>query len=176
MFGVESKTRFKWVVAWLPVESAMLVLGWRLGDQHEIIWGEEECGGVATTTTHCALWFHARVWHRRLIGGVHYFQVVVCAEGYQFTWWSLPQLAHFFHAAMLFSRKHYHVDELNRGTLTNQWLYWLVTNFHWSEDLIKCGIASICGDVIFCLWTLRYARSLSFFVAMTGSSWLIGQL
>jgi hypothetical protein len=47
-----------------------------------IIWGEEECGGVATTITHFALYFHARVWHKRLIGGVHYFREVVCAEGY----------------------------------------------------------------------------------------------
>ena len=38
---------------------------------------------------------------------------------------------------MLFSPKHYPKDELDRGTLTEQWLNWLVTHFCWSNDLVN---------------------------------------
>ena len=41
----------------------------------------------------------------------------------------------------LFSPKHYPVDELDKRTLTEQWLNWLVTHFHWSNDLInQCNV------------------------------------
>jgi len=42
-----------------------------------------------------------------------------------------------FNAARLFSPKHYPVDELDRGTLTEQWLNRLVTHFRWSDDLVN---------------------------------------
>ena len=51
MFGVESRTRFRWVVVCLAAEFALLIMGWRFKDQLGIIWGEEECGGVAVATT-----------------------------------------------------------------------------------------------------------------------------
>jgi hypothetical protein len=38
---------------------------------------------------------------------------------------------------MFFSPKHYPVDELERGTLTEQWLSRLVTHFRWSNDLVN---------------------------------------
>ena len=46
---MESRTRFRWKL--VCVESTLLVLGWRFGDQLGMIWGEEECVGVAKTTT-----------------------------------------------------------------------------------------------------------------------------
>ena len=41
-----------------------------------------------------------------------------------------------FNVAKLFSPKHYPVDELDKRTLTEQWLNRLVTHFRSSDDLI----------------------------------------
>jgi hypothetical protein len=51
MFGVGSRTRFRWVVVILAIEFALLILEWRFGDQPGIIWGKEKCGGVVEATT-----------------------------------------------------------------------------------------------------------------------------
>ena len=48
MFGVDSRTRFRWVVVCLDAKSALLVLGWRFEDQLGIISGKEECDRVTT--------------------------------------------------------------------------------------------------------------------------------
>lgn len=42
-----------------------------------------------------------------------------------------------FYAAKFFSPKHYLVDELDIGTLTEQWLNQLVTHFRWSDDSVN---------------------------------------
>ena len=41
-----------------------------------------------------------------------------------------------FNVARLFSPKHYPIDALDRGTLTEQWLNRLVTHFKWSSVLV----------------------------------------
>jgi hypothetical protein len=89
LFGVESKTRFSWVVVWLAIEYALLVLGWRFKDRHGIIWDEEECGGVALVGEdqrlqgcmsgwflHCVIWLNATdmVW--------------IVFRGHLWWWWS----------------------------------------------------------------------------------------
>ncbi|KAG0593808.1 hypothetical protein M758_UG021100 [Ceratodon purpureus] len=48
-----------------------------------------------------------------------------------------------FSAARLFSPKHYPMDALDRGTLTEQWLNLLVTHFKWSSVLVDQANAEV---------------------------------
>ena len=45
--------------------------------------------------------------------------------------------------ARVSSPKHYRVEELDKGTLTKQWLNQLVTHFHWSDDLVNQSNAEL---------------------------------
>jgi hypothetical protein len=57
--------------------------------------------------------------------------------------------------AGLFSMKHSPVDVLDRKTLIEQWMNWLLTHFHWSDYLVnQCNaewlefmemLSSVCG-------------------------------
>ena len=48
-----------------------------------------------------------------------------------------------FNAARFFSPKHYPMDALDRGTLTEQWLNRLVTHFKWSSVLVDQANAEL---------------------------------
>ena len=48
-----------------------------------------------------------------------------------------------FYATRLFNPKHYPIDALDRGTLTEQWLNRLMTHFNWSYVLVDQAYAEL---------------------------------
>ena len=48
-----------------------------------------------------------------------------------------------FNASRLFSPKHYPMDALDQGNLTEQWLNQLVTHFKWSSILVDQANAEL---------------------------------
>jgi len=57
----------------------------------------------------------------------------------------------FFNITKLFNMKHYLLNELDKRTLTEQWLNPFVTHFHWNDDVVNQHNVKICKDVIFYL-------------------------